>query len=122
MCVVLGCGGRIFYLQTFRRSYMYRPCHGTANLAMGYRHNHPTSSPPSSLLVVVVVAPLLVGVVGVVVVVVVVAVAVAVADDDDDDIVDVVVVVEDCVCRPHKIGDVVDLPSLTAARKTVLPN
>lgn len=68
---------------------MYRPCHGRANLAMGYLHNHPTSSPPSSLPVVVV---------AFVVVVVLVVVAAAVA---------VVVVFGDCACWQDKIGEVV---------------
>lgn len=74
---------------------------------MGYRHNHRTSSPQSSLPLVVVAL-----VVGVVMVVVAVAVAVVVVD----------VVVGDCACWQHKIGEIVDWHSPTAARETLLPD
>lgn len=78
---------------------------------MGYRHNHRTSSPQSSLPLVVVAL-----VVGGVMVVVAVAVAVVAV------VVVVVVVVGDCACWQHKIGEIVDWPSPTAARETLLPD
>lgn len=73
---------------------------------MGYRRNHRTSFPQSSLPLVVVA-----GAVADAVVVVVVVVADAV----------VVVVVGNCACWQHKIGEVVDWQSPTAAAREIIP-